>query len=53
MPHGRGKEYMINKDVFEGEFKKGLKEGKGALTGADGSLITGVWKEGKIEGRGE
>jgi hypothetical protein len=39
---------MINNDIFEGEFKKGLKEGKGKLKGNDGSLITGVWKEGKI-----
>jgi hypothetical protein len=47
-PHGRGTEFMINEDVFEGEFKKGLKEGKGKLKGKDGSLITGIWKEGKI-----
>lgn len=39
---------MINNDVFEGEFKKGLKEGRGKLRGADGSLITGVWIEGKL-----
>lgn len=44
---------MINGDIFEGEFSKGLKEGKGLMKSADGGYLTGVWKENKILGKGE
>lgn len=39
---------MVNGDIFEGEFVKGLKEGKGLMKGHDGSKMKGFWKENKI-----
>lgn len=53
LPHGHGKYvWDNNKKIYEGEWKKGKKHGNGKLTikksGKD-SVVTGIWKEGKLK----
>ncbi|GAA3573655.1 hypothetical protein [Snuella lapsa] len=39
-------------DEYEGEFKKGLPHGQGAMKYKDGSFYEGGWKKGKRNGEG-
>ena len=41
---GYGKYFWNDGDVYEGEFRKNLKEGKGKLTFNDGTVINAIWK---------
>ena len=41
-----------NEEIYDGEWKDGLKEGKGTLTSPDGGKYEGEWKNDKMEGQG-
>jgi hypothetical protein len=47
--HGRGVVNYSNGDVYEGEFKNGLRHGRGILKCVDGLEFDGYWKEGKFQ----
>tara|TARA_B100000795_G_scaffold256615_2_gene229198 strand:- start:1756 stop:1890 length:135 start_codon:yes stop_codon:yes gene_type:complete len=36
--------------LWQGEYVDGVREGKGTLTKADGTVIEGVWKAGELQG---
>ncbi len=48
---GRGTAQGVDK--YYGQFDKGLPEGKGTYTWADGSYYEGQWKQGMREGKGK
>jgi hypothetical protein len=50
LAQGSGKAKGV--DVYEGSFKKGLPDGFGTYTWADGSYYAGDWKKGKRQGKG-
>ena len=41
-----------NGNVYEGDWKKGVRDGTGTMTYADGSKYTGDWKANKKSGFG-
>jgi hypothetical protein len=47
LAHGRGS------DKYYGQFIKGLPDGKGTYTWADGTYYEGQWKDGMKEGKGK
>ena len=49
--HGNGVAQGI--DHYEGQFMKGLPDGKGTYTWADGSIYRGEWQKGLRHGEGE
>jgi hypothetical protein len=49
----QGKGIAQGIDHYEGQFDKGMPEGKGTYTWADGSYYEGQWKEGVKEGKGK
>lgn len=51
LAHGKGIAEGI--DHYDGQFKKGLPDGKGTYTWATGEVYTGNWKEGKRHGIGK
>lgn len=51
LAHGKG--IAKGTDVYEGKFKKGLPQGNGTYTWANGDYYIGNWKEGKRDGKGE
>ena len=53
--HGHGREESggeDNREVYEGGYYQGLREGKGVLEMKDGSCYYGLWKCGKRDGPG-
>ena len=50
--HGKGSITYENGEIYEGEWKEGLKEGLGSLTSPNGSKYEGEWKNDKMEGQG-
>jgi hypothetical protein len=50
LAHGKG--LAISTDTYEGRFSKGLPDGHGKYTWADGRIYEGAWKEGIMEGQG-
>lgn len=50
LAHGEG--LAEGKDTYEGRFLKGLPNGKGKYTWADGRVYEGLWEAGKKEGKG-
>ncbi|MDN5201290.1 hypothetical protein QQ008_07955 [Fulvivirgaceae bacterium BMA10] len=40
-------------DSYKGQFKKGLPNGKGVYTWANGNVYDGEWKKGKMHGQGK
>ena len=50
LAHGEG--LAVGTDTYEGRFLKGLPNGKGKYTWADGRVYEGSWEEGKREGKG-
>lgn len=54
LPHGRGKMVYSNRDVYEGEFKNGQRDGFGKYyyNYGDGYLYDGHWRNGKRDGYG-
>ena len=50
LAHGEGRAKGV--DAYEGAFKKGLPDGQGTYTWADGSFYEGDWKKGKRQGKG-
>jgi len=57
IPDGVGTYTWSNKNVFEGKYLKGLREGKGKMTikreGAQDSVIEGFWKKDAFIGKNE
>ena len=57
VPDGQGIYTWSNKNVFEGKYVKGLREGKGKMTikkeGAQDSVIEGFWKKDAYIGKNE
>lgn len=60
-PHGKGvqmyswgevHEGKWRKDVYEGDFRNGVKHGKGTYTFGDGRKYVGDYKDGKEDGQG-
>eukprot|EP00756_Hemistasia_phaeocysticola_P033960 Hpha_TRINITY_DN16496_c0_g14::TRINITY_DN16496_c0_g14_i2::g.162811::m.162811 len=51
-PDGQGKEIGAQGNVYEGDFKGGLRHGQGTYRGSEGDLYSGSWKEGKMHGKG-
>ena len=51
--HGYRKYTFNNGDVYEGEWKEGVKEGYGKYTSKDGDVYEGGWKGGVREGHGK
>lgn len=49
----QGKGIAQGTDHYEGQFNKGLPEGRGVYTWADGSYYEGQWREGLREGKGK
>ena len=49
---GKGTYFLANQDIYEGKFKKGLKDGKGAYMWRRGFRYEGEFKEGLPWGRG-
>lgn len=49
--HGLGE--AIGMDRYKGTFKKGLPDGKGTYTWANGNKYTGEFKKGRKDGKGE
>lgn len=48
-----GKGIAIGTDKYEGQFYKGLPQGKGVYTWSNGSSYDGQWIEGKRDGKGK
>lgn len=57
IPDGNGKYTWNNKNVFEGKYVKGLREGKGIMTfkraGAQDSVVEGYWKKDAYIGKNQ
>ncbi|UMB61928.1 hypothetical protein MHL31_06970 [Lutibacter sp. A80] len=51
LAHGTGIAKGLN--TYEGQFKKGLPNGKGTITYANGSTYSGEWKKGERNGEGK
>lgn len=51
LAHGKGIAKGV--DVYDGKFKKGLPQGSGTYTWANGDYYVGNWKEGLRDGKGE
>lgn len=49
--NGNGK--SVGTDAYDGEFKAGYPEGVGTYTWANGSIYTGSFKKGKMDGKGQ
>ena len=49
--NGNGK--AVGTDLYEGEFKNGYPDGKGMYTWKDGHYYIGLFKKGKMEGKGD
>lgn len=49
-PHGFGKIYFENGDVYEGNWKNGKMHGKGIYKYSDGKIFEGNWNNGEREG---
>jgi hypothetical protein len=44
LPDGNGKMYYLDKNIYEGQWKKGMREGQGKLMFSDGEIIQqGSW----------
>lgn len=52
LAHGYGEAEGENV-IYKGEFRKGLPDGEGTLTFADGRKFDGEWKNGEVYGFGE
>jgi len=50
LAHGSG--YAEGIDKYEGNFKKGLPDGKGTYTWESGDVYEGSWKKGMMDGKG-
>ncbi len=48
----QGKGLAVGTDTYEGRFLKGLPDGTGKYTWADGRVYEGSWEAGKREGKG-
>lgn len=51
-PNGKGKATYANGDVYDGEWKKGLKEGVGKMIYANGNTFEGQYQKGVKSGEG-
>lgn len=51
LAHGKGAAQGV--DSYEGQFVKGMPEGDGVYTWADGTVYDGQWKKGMREGKGK
>ena len=45
---GLGKLKLSNGEIFEGEFRHDMIEGKGKFFTVSGEIISGIWKESKL-----
>mmetsp|Transcript_15460 Transcript_15460/g.46255 ORF Transcript_15460/g.46255 Transcript_15460/m.46255 type:complete len:1342 (+) Transcript_15460:229-4254(+) len=45
VPHGQGRMVFPNKDVYEGSWVAGIRDGLGTMTYQNGSVYTGHWKK--------
>lgn len=41
---GRGKLYLTNGEIFEGEFKEDSIEGQGQFKTWNGDIVSGIWE---------
>ena len=51
-PDGQGKMEYTNGQVYEGEWKNGVRSGQGTHTTSSGNVYVGEWKDDKMEGQG-
>ena len=52
--HGYGIYYYPNGDFYEGQWRKGIKEGLGCYFFKEtGAKYLGMWKNGKMNGQGQ
>ena len=51
-PHGKGKVFYVNGDVYEGDFVKGLRSGQGTYIFKDGEKYVGSFLEDRHHGNG-
>lgn len=52
-PHGEGKDIdRHDENVYEGQYQRGLRHGKGKAVWSDGSEYIGEWRGGKQHGKG-
>jgi len=47
--HGFGKFKMADGSCYEGEFQDDVSHGKGKLTEANGTVVTGEWANGELQ----
>ena len=48
IPEGLGRMTYKDGSVYEGEWKNGMRHGKGVFRGSDGSVQDGIWQEGRF-----
>ena len=49
---GRASTFMLNKQIYEGEFRDGVAHGKGVMLWEDGQHYDGEWVDGRAHGNG-
>ena len=49
---GRPSTFILNKQIYEGEFRDGVAHGKGVMLWADGHHYDGEWVDGRAQGDG-
>lgn len=52
-PHGKGREFFTNGDVYTGEFCEGKRHGEGTYEKKDDYIFIGTSKGNKFEGKGK
>lgn len=48
--NGEAVQYLPNGDIFKGEFRNGIKEGRGIMKYMDGTTLEGIWSKDIMNG---